>query len=711
MSDGRSPSADLIVEIGTEEMPSGGIPASLAEIRSGIEVRLREARLPARSVSVRATPRRIAVRAEAVPIRQEARSVEVSGPPRSAAYDSAGNPTAAASGFAKAQGVSVRDLTIKKTDKGEYVSVIRKEAADPAQRVLKRLLPEVVLSVGFSKTMRWDASGIRFVRPIRWIVAVHGGRTIPFRLGELSAGDRSWGHRFMGGRPFKVKTWPGYLKDLKRGGVVLDPADRERIIRGGLDRLAKTVRGRWADDPELLSQAVYLTEYPVPMMGRFEDKYLEMPAQIPVTAMKEHQGYFPVFDHGGRLLPRFLFVSNNRSRNSAVIRKGNERVLRARLDDARFYFLQDQKHKLSDLASRLGELVFHEKLGSIGQKTARIGKLGEWLLRQAGRDQGAVVRIREAADLCKADLLTGMVREFPTLQGIMGKEYALREGRDPEMAEAIAEHYFPRASEDPNEPRTVTGKFLTAADRIDTLVGFFGADETPTGSMDPYALRRQGMGLIQIFLDQAFANVSLLEGFRSAANLYAGGSVALKKNADKIVAELETFLKQRMETYLKRRFESTGEYRADLAAALLSGPFDRPVDVYRRYLALVLAARSESFEALMVTFKRVGRIIPEGFTGSVDSALLNQESEKALWSVYEKVAGTVREAMERQDYPSALKELAALRGPADAFFNSVLVMDPDDGIRRNRLALLAAVRDLFGGLADFSRVEVEAPAR
>lgn len=698
---------ELFLEIGTEEIPSSVLPKAISDLKEQAARMLLEARIPAERVETFGTPRRLVVWATGIPPRQATQITEVSGPPRSAAYDAEGRPTAAATGFAKAQGVPVESLTIKKTVKGEYLCAVRKHPSVPALRVLKDLLPLMVSLLGFPKMMRWNGHGMRFVRPIRWIVAVLDGRVVPFRLAGLPSGNRSRGHRFTASRPFIVKNWDGYRKELKRRHVILDPAERESMIREGLALFAKEKKGLVPDDVDLLRQAVFLTEQPVVLLGGFDKKYLGLPVEVPITVMKEHQGYFPLLGKDGSLLPFFLFVSNIETKNPAVIRSGNERVIRARLEDARFYFEQDKKQTLNKRVGQLNGLVFHEKLGTLYQKMERIQKLAPMLLRESGKGEREMNRGRVAARLCKSDLLTGMVREFPSLQGIIGREYAKLQEPDSEVADAIAEHYFPRHADDPNPPRSLTGKFLTAADRIDTLVGFFGADLAPSGSMDPYALRRQGLGLVQVFLDEAFAPISLQRSIETAAGFYASGGVPLKKDPKTIWNELERFLAQRMETYLKRRFGPEGGYRADLAETVLCGAFDNPLDLYLRFVALMSFQSQQDFEPLIVTFKRASRILPAGFKGEIRPEEFKEPVEKELYQSYRTAEREANQFFSRRQYREALKALADLRQPIDSFFNGVMVMDEDPAIRENRLALLSGIANLFARFGDFTRIVVE----
>jgi glycyl-tRNA synthetase beta chain len=706
---------ELLLEIGTEEIPSRVLPSALIELKEKAARMLSDARIPAERVETFATPRRLVVRATGVPARQVTHVTEVTGPPRSAAYNADGRPNAAAIGFAKAQGVSVESLTIKKTEKGDYVSVVQKQPSLPSIRILKGLLPDLILSLGFPKMMRWNGQGVRFTRPIRRILALLDGRVVPFHLAGLASGNRSWGHRFMANRSFTVRNWDGYCRDLKRHHVILDPAEREQLIRQELLRFAQHKKGRMVEDPDLLLQAVFLTEEPVVMLGEFDKKYLDLPSEVPITVMKEHQGYFHLLGKNGSLLPYFLFVTNVKTQKPDLIRTGNERVLRARLEDARFYFELDKKQTLIERKDQLKGLVFHEKLGTVYQKVERLKELASGLAGAFGSDPREISRIERAALLCKSDLLTGMVREFPSLQGVIGREYARLQGEDPKVAEAISEHYFPRQSEDTNPPRTMTGKFLTAADRLDTLVGFFGVDLVPSGSMDPYALRRQGLGLIQVLLDETYAGISLEKAIETSAGLYAEQGISLKKGFKTIRNELERFLAQRMETYLKRRFGHALRegivFRADLADAVLCRPFDNPLDLYLRFVALTAIHRQPDFDPLIVVFKRASRILPPGFNGRVQPEALRESVEKELYAAYLKIEKQVTEFMQKRDYSQALQALSQLRRPIDDFFNAVMVMDKDPTVQKNRLALLQGITEIFSRFGDFTRVTVEESAK
>lgn len=702
---------ELVLEIGTEEIPVRALPPAVTQLRERATALLTEARIPATLIESFATPRRLVLHAAGIPGRQEAQVTEVTGPPRAAAYDAQGKPTAAALGFAKSHGVAVEALGTKQTEKGEYLVVRRAQPALATAKVLAELLPRLIAELGFSKTMRWDGDGTRFARPIRWIVALFDGKTVAFRAAGLAAGNRSRGHRFSAPRPFPVKGWADFRRQLARHHVVLDPAERERTIRAGLASVAARLKGKAVESPALLQQAVFLTEDPRVGVGAFDAHFLSLPKEVLTTVMQEHQGYFAVENDRRELLPNFAFVSNVRTGDAGLIRRGNESVLRARLEDARFYFEQDQKRTLEDRIPQLDQLVFHDKLGTMADKTARLQDLVVELLKLAGVDGATIDRARAAARLSKTDLLTGTVREFPSLQGVMGREYALREKQDPEVATAIAEHYFPRGADDLNDPKTRTGKFLTAADRLDTLVGFFGAGLIPSGSEDPYGLRRQAIGLVMVTLDETFARLSLARAVEIAAGLYRAHGKGLKKDAATLWRELDRFLAQRMEFSLRRRFDQTDGFRPDLVEAVLARPLERPVDAYRRFVALLAFRRRPEFEPLMVTYRRASRIVPKAFGGAVRDELLRRPVERELANAIATATERYRAEMAAQRYEDALGALATLRPAIAAFFDDVMVMDQDAAVRDNRLALLVRVRDLFEEYADFTRLELPAAVK
>jgi glycyl-tRNA synthetase beta chain len=702
-------SKEFLLEIGCEEIPSDFIQPALAEFRERTTKLLSEARISASEVKVYATPRRWVVYIPDLPDHQEAFSEEILGPAKSIAYDAEGKPTRAALGFAKSQGMPVSALAIKRTPKGEYVSVLKTQKSQPTQKILQSLLPRLIGEIQFPKTMRWEGD-TRFARPVRWMMALYRGKIVPFRYAGLSSGNRSFGHRLISDRAFTVRDFKPYIVLAKRHGVIVDQEERTQLIRRGLLRWAQSLGGRVLEDEELLTQATYMTEYPVVLRGSFPEDYLKLPSEVLITAMKEHQGYFSVIDRSGKLLPFFLCVINTKAKDTDMIRRGHERVLRARLEDARFYFEQDQKRPLAERTADLKGLTFQDRLGTMAEKTERLEALCISLSQIV--DPQWIGSLKQAARLCKTDLLTGMVREFPNLQGIMGREYALHHKQPEAVAYAIAEHYLPRYGGD-ILPKTLPGKILAVSDKLDTLVGCFGIGLAPTGSQDPYGLRRSGLGLIRILIDNAFIKVSLGSMIDQAIGLY---KEKLTQPARKLKQEVLGFLAQRMDSYLRTQAASTagdpaaawflGEFRGDLAEAVLSRPLENPLDVYQRFLALVQFHKSDEFEPLMLTFKRATRIIPAGFTGAVDAALLKEKEELDLHAASHQSFQKMVSLMAGKKYPDALAELCRLRQPIDRFFDKVLVMDENRLVRENRLAILKAIGTLFEQFADFSRIVV-----
>ena len=706
-------SKELLLEIGCEEIPSDLIPPALSELKERTEKLLKEARIPASEVKTYGTPRRWVVYVPDLPEQQTAYSTEILGPAKAVAYDAQGIPTHAALGFAKSQGVPVTALETKKTPKGEYVFILKTEKPQPAQKILRSLLPQLIGGISFPKTMRWLGGDTRFARPIRWILALYGGKVIPFTYAGLESTNRSFGHRLMAPRSFAVRDWRSYLIQTKRCGVIMDQEERTQRISRDLASLAKSHGGLVLKDEDLVSQATYMTEYPVVLCGSFSKDYLELPSEVLITAMKEHQGYFSLIKSPGKLLPHFLCVINNKVKKPDTIRMGHERVLHARLEDARFYFEQDQKRSLAERVGDLKGLTFQDQLGTMAEKTERLEALAVLLSQTV--DPKLTETLRQAARLSKADLLTGMVREFPNLQGIMGREYAIRQKQPEAVAVAIAEHYLPRYGGDVL-PKTREGKILAVADKLDTIVGCFGIGLIPTGSQDPYGLRRSGLGLIRILIDRAFDRLSLGVVVDEAVHQYKG---KLTQAARGFKHNVLNFLAQRMDFFLRAQAHRaaddpttawfSGEFRGDLAEAVLSRPLENPLDAYRRFLTMVQFQRSTEFELLMVTFKRASRIIPAGFTGTVNPELLKEAVERDLYAVYQQTTRKIDAFMAEKQYPEVLQSLAGLRRPIDLFFEGVLVMDENRLIRENRLALLACTRDLFNQFADFSRIVVTIP--
>lgn len=686
---------DLLLEIGTEEIPAGYLPPAMRQLEELARKELSAARLSYGEFRAFATPRRLVLHITKVAEAQKSDVREVLGPARGVAYDGAGDPTKAAEGFARSQGVDVGKLKVVSTPKGEYVAAVKEEESRPAAEVLVRIVPGLITTLHFPKFQRWGSSTLRFARPIRWILCLFGSEVVPFDLEGIRAGRSTRGHRFMAPGPFEVKDARDYFKVLRKGKVILDPKERRETIREAVREAAAGAGGKPVGEEKLLEEVVYLVEYPVILRGEVDKKYLALPREVLVTSMRSHQRYFPVEGRGGRLKASFITVSNNRVRDPKVVIAGNERVLRARLEDAMFFFAEDLKVPLAERVKQLKSVVFQEKLGTSWEKMERFSALARDIAEKVS--PAALDEAREVAFLCKGDLVTHMVGEFAELQGVMGREYALAEGKGKAVADGILEHYYPRFSGD-RTPATLGGAVVSIADRLDTICGCFGIGITPTGTADPYALRRHALGIIAILMDRGW-RVDLRDLLRASLKLLEGKTSVPEARS---LAGMEEFFRGRLHNLLTGRGS-----RHDLVTAVLEGQWADPVDASARVKALSEFARKAGFADLILSFKRVMNIIPEGFEGKTDPKLLSDPAEKGLYEASRKVAGQVESLLGEGDYPRTLKALAELKKPVDAFFDKVLVMDKDQKVRENRLALLGGISSLFARVADFRKVVTE----
>ncbi len=682
---------EFLLEIGTEEIPSRFVGPALEKMQELFIQLLASGRVALQGeLKTFGTPRRLVLHAAGLDERQADLSKEVLGPPRKVAYDAGGKPARAALVFAEKNGIAVDALSIRSTEKGEYVVARIDEKGGDTGQWLRQVLPGFILSIPFQKSMRWMDKDIRFARPMHWILALWGGSVVDFELDGLKSGNLSRGHRFMSPGAFLVKDFRTYAAQAEPNFVVLDPEVRKQRIVKQAAELAKSAGGTVLDDGGLVDEVANLVEYPVAVLGSFDQQHLRIPKEVLVTAMREHQRYFSVVDPQGELLPYFVTISNTRAADMAVVRAGNERVLAARLSDAAYFFDHDLKHPLADRVEGLKKVTYQEKLGTVYDKTLRVKALASSLARLLNADSSIAER---AAFLCKADLLTGIVGEFPKLQGLMGRRYALSSGEERAVAEAIAEHYLPRFAGDVL-PQSLEGMCVGMADRIDTIVGCFSAGLIPSGSEDPYALRRQSVAVLNMLLERA-AQVSLRALVARACEEYG-----LKK-ADRARVEAETldFMRQRLAGMLV-----AGGLRPDVVDAALSVDFDDALIAREKVRALDGLRLSEDYQPLVTALKRAGNILPKGFEGAVKKTLLKQDEEKVLHAAYAEVKGRVEQKAAALDFRGALAEIASLRKPVDAFFDKVMVMDKDEAVKQNRLALLAGITGLFSGIADFSRL-------
>jgi len=692
----------LLLEIGCEELPASFVGPALLELEGEARAGLAEARLTFGELRVVGTPRRLALLVGGLPERQEDRTREVLGPAVKVAYDAQGQPTNAAKGFAKGAGIAVESLGRAQTPKGDYLLARVHDVGRPAAEVLPALLGAWIAGIHFPKTMHWNGTG-RFARPVRWLVALLDGETLPLECFGVAAGTRSRGHRTITPGWVEIECPDRYEAALRDAGVVVDPAERRRLIGQELVKAAKPLGGRAVEDPNLLEEVTQLVEWPEAVVGSFDSKYLELPRPVVVTAMRAHQRYFAIERPDGSLLENFIMIRSGRGDGADQVRRGTQAVLRARLEDARFYWENDLKGGLESKVEQLKGIVWHEKLGSIYDRTQRLGFLVDDLARAlAPQARAAATR---AARLCKADLATEMVRsgkEFATLQGIIGAEYAAATGEPDAVVRAIREHYLPQGPSDPL-PSTPEGTLLSLADRIEAIVGGLRIGLEVTGSQDPYGLRRAGNGIVRILFEKKL-RCDVLAVAERLSTFFEKAGIA----SDPKAGDLASFWAQRLESAL----EEMGITHDTAAAVLAVRPGD-PLDVLARARAIESIRLSDDFEGLMVGYRRAANLLrtakPEDIAGSgspmAERAENFGEKVEADLHLETKMARQAVETLlqgDAPDYGKALQILLGLRRSIDGFFDGVMVMVDDTVARRRRLALLEEVRRAFLRIGDFS---------
>jgi glycyl-tRNA synthetase beta chain len=700
--------AELLLEIGVEELPYQFIAPALAALKDSAEQLFKDQRLAFQSARTLGTPRRLTLVVEGLAAQQTSIVKEAMGPSKAVAFDPAGQPTRAATGFATGQGVAVQDLQIRRTPKGEYLFAVKQEQGRPADVVLKELLPQLIAKLSFPKAMKWNSTGVRFARPVRWLVALYGGTTLPIEAAGIFAGNRTEGHRVLGSaKGITVRDAESYLKGLERQGVIPNPERRRHIIEEQIATLCKKTGFTLNVDGDLLDQAVYTTECPNAIIGSFKPAYLEVPQEILMTSMKEHQGFFSLrHKETGKLVPHFIAVTNNRAKDMGLIREGNERVLAARLADAKFFFDEDRKLKLEERVTKLAGVTFHQKLGTMQKKQQRVRKLASFIASRVRPHDGELKQVCErAADLCKADLLTGVVGEFPELQGIMGGEYAKHDGESEAVSQAIREQYLPRSIEG-ELPRTIGGQVLSLADRLDSVAAFFHVGLVPTGSEDPFALRRNATAIVRIILERNLRmNLGLY--IDNARNLVIGDGF-------KGVPDSEQEGRRRITEFIFERVRHYGRVvhalRADVIEAVLKQAHDKAldlVDLVQRMKALESVTTKPEFDPLIVGFKRAHRLVEkeQWDRKPVDEARFEHPAESALYQAMKREK--TLSAISQGEYGQALDALVRLKPAIDAFFTAVMVNADDPAVRSNRLSLLQEVDDFFNSFADFSQIVVQ----
>lgn len=692
----------LLLEIGTEEIPPAWLPPAIEQLVAAAGQRMETARIAYGSLKAYATPRRLALIGEEVAERQTPAVREVRGPAAKAAFDAQNRPTRAAEGFARSQDVEVSALEVRETDQGQYVfAVIRDEGRDTVE-VMGEILPEIIKSLSFPKSMRWGTGTLRFARPIRSLVALLGDRPIPFVLDGLRAGRRTRGHVFLSRGMVSLSSADDYESALEERFVLVDSDRRLAALREELDRISQQQGGRVVDDGSLTRETTFNLEFPTALAGSFDEDFLALPREILIQAMRKVQEQFPIEDAGGRLLPKFIAVRDGDRAHLDIVREGNERVLRARLIDAQFFYERDRQTPLADRVESLREVIWQEGLGTVYDKVQRVRRLASQIAGDLNLDEQTREHIDRAALLCKADLVTSMVTEYEPkmaadLQGLMGAEYARDSGEPQAVADAIAEHYRPRGADD-KPPATVVGRVVALADKLDTLAACFSAGRIPTGTADPLGLRRDAQGVLAILI-AADWHLSLSRLVREGREALFAGRVVSLQQVEQTEQPLLEFFGQRIAYYL----DSQG-VRYDLADAAAAVGFDDPVDCAARAAALQQVASDPAWEATVNVATRVSNILRGQTGGQLDPDLLTEPSERALWEARQQAAPEVEQLVASGDYQGLYHRLGAMRETIDRFFDDVLVMAPDEKVRANRLALVGSVNELFLRLGDFSKV-------
>jgi len=688
----KTKKASLLLEIGTEDLPARFLPPAIQQLKDNAKRSLEDQQMKFSDVVTYGTPRRLTVIVDGVPQMQDDRSKEVFGPPKQAAFDKDGNPTKAALGFARSQGVGVEKLFLKSKDKGEYVVAVIEEKGISVKDLLPDILRKIVLSLHLPKSMRWGDGTIRFIRPIRWLMSLFDTETITFEIDGIKSSNFTRGHRFLSPATFKITEIQSYKKLLVNNCVVVDHKERRTIITDKMKNLLAPFDENPVSDKDLLDTVTHLVEYPTPVLGSFSTDYLTLPKELLVTVMKGHQKYFAVENAEGKLTNHFVVISNTSEENAETVRIGAERVIKARFEDARFYFEEDKKKPLFERLDELRKVTFQEKLGSLFDKTERVASLVAFLSEKvlpSARDG-----LHRAALLAKTDLITGVVREFPELQGTMGKYYALHDSEDSEVATALEEHYLP-AHSGGRLPQTEVGSLLSLADKLDTIAAFFSIGVKPTGSEDPFAQRRHALGIIAILLHNKY-NLNIKELVEKSL-----GNLKNIKDFHEVYEQILQFFESRIEPV----FSDQG-YSHDIVQSILPLSLNVQLsNVKERLDAIQKFKEHKLYNDFLTAIKRLYNILPKETLPECKPELLIEESEKQLKNHLDAVLSHLPELLKDREYAETMDLLTSLTSPINNFFDNVLVMDKNEEIKQNRLSLLSDIRRAISTVADFSRLK------
>lgn len=690
---------DLLIEIGTEELPPKALLTLSQAFEKSVASDLKDAGLGYANIKAFASPRRLALLINELDEKQADREIEKRGPALTAAFGEDGCPSKAAEGFARSCGVeSVGQLSELKTDKGAWLAYTLHEKGQTAAELLPNIVRKALDKLPIPKRMRWGAGDAQFVRPVHWVVLLLGNSVIDTEILGIQSDNKTRGHRFHHPASMTLFDPASYADLLKsQGYVIADFSERREIVRQAVTDIAATQNGTAVIDGALLDEVTAMVEWPVAVMGNFDKAFLDVPMECLISSMKSHQKYFHMVDNDGKLMPNFITVSNIDSHHLETVRKGNERVIRPRLSDAEFFWQQDKKHRLDAHQESLKKVVFQKNLGSVHDKSKRIAALAKTITNALGQDSDAAVR---AAQLCKCDLMSEMVNEFPDLQGIMGRYYASADGESASVAQAIEDHYKPRFAGD-DLPNDIIGQAVSIADKLDTLVGLYAIGQPPTGQKDPYALRRAALGILRICMECSL-NINVHDLITSAANNYKALSPKLDV-ADNVVDDVFDFILGRLAVYYSNQDFSGDEINA--IVSLRPGQFNELDQRLRAVAAFRKLPEAESLSAANTRITNILKKSKQTIADLVDTTLFEGAEEKSLYDAIQSSLAKVEPLLDKGDYTSALTNLASLREPVDSFFDNVMVMADDVAIRNNRLALLNTLRQLFLRIADLSRLQ------
>ncbi|MEF2247245.1 glycine--tRNA ligase subunit beta [Paenibacillus sp. IITD108] len=688
---------DLLLEIGLEEVPARFVRGAVNQLKDKMVKWLEEHRIAHGEVEIFATPRRLAILVHETALKQADIDEEAKGPSRKIAQDEAGNWSKAALGFARSQGVEPDALYFQELAGVEYVYARISSVGVDTLQLLPEGLPALITSMSFPKNMRWGSYDLKFIRPIRWLVAMLGSDVIPFDITGVATGNVSRGHRFLG-KDAVINEPVNYLEALREQFVIADIAEREKLIVDQIESLMKEKNWSIIIKEDLLEEVLFLVEYPNVLFGGFDEAFLSIPNEVLITSMREHQRYFPVFDQQGQLLPNFVTVRNGDKQSIDLVARGNEKVLRARLSDAKFFYEEDHKLTIEHALSKLENIVYHEELGTIAEKVRRVTEVAKSISEQLGCDAETTAHVVRAAQICKFDLVSQMVYEFPELQGIMGEDYATKLGEHPSVAKAVNEHYMPRFSGD-QVPSELTGAIVSLADKMDTIVGCFSIGIVPTGSQDPYALRRQAAGIVQIMLSYNL-NLQLSELYSIALKEHV--KRGMKRTQEEIRKDLQDFLALRIKNWL-----SEHGARYDVIDAVMAVGFDDLRRITKRAAAVfsqLSGDQRSEFKLIVEAFNRVVNLASKAESDAIDPSLFVEVTENELYKAWQEARPGFVAAIENTDMELALKQLSSLKPAISNYFENVMVMAEDAAIRRNRLATLFAIGQDIKKLADFSKL-------